>query len=365
MHAFADIERYRSRYQKIDIVRNFTSDGTDISFLFDAYSSKFKRDPSFPRGYMVSLNGDLQFGTNIEEIYHEYFAHIPISMSGTIPSKVLILGAGDGLLLRELLKYPHIKDVTLVEIDNKMITLARTHPMLMHVNNNAFSDKRVNVIIADAYHFIKNDTHYYDAVYMDFPDTRDYNISKLYSREFYSFVKRRLRQNGFIAFDANGLEFMNEEGHQRTEALDSWEIYYNTLYAAGFRTIIPFISQLETDKPDALQLLSKDIAQWLTDEKFSQSALFVKNQEKTIAKRILLRFISQLKTSFIMATQKKLTGELSFKDYGVNLHVLNSKRFELALKVPYNITKVNRNKINSIMRPTLPNAPFWAIKLPY
>ena len=89
-----------SPYQKIDIVQASSGDKT----LIDAYSTKHIEDPSQPRDQFLFLNGDFQVGSNYEEVYHEFFAHVPVLLHGTVPDRVLVMGGGDGLLIRELLK---------------------------------------------------------------------------------------------------------------------------------------------------------------------------------------------------------------------------------------------------------------------
>ena len=101
-----DVFRARSPYQRIDIVHD--ESGYPMDIVMDAYSRKFTRNPEQPRGYVLFLNGDFQLTSSYEEYYHEFFAHVPIAMHRSSPRQVLVMGAGDGLLIRELIKYPDI-----------------------------------------------------------------------------------------------------------------------------------------------------------------------------------------------------------------------------------------------------------------
>ncbi len=258
---FPPVERISSPYQKIDIVKEVSYGDPFTPFLIDAYSTKYIDDPHFPRKSALFLNGDYQFWLDFEEIYHEYFAHVPVILNGAVPVDILVLGAGDGLLVRELLKYSQVRHITLVELDEKMVELAGAHPFFSYASRNSLRDPRVKVVIADAYHYVRMSKESYDAVYIDFPDPNDYNLSKLYSREFYRHVGRCLKSGGYIVFDAPGIAVSSrspgeagdglENGYEELQAFERWEILHDTLEAAGFQAITPYFSNLETDNEQA------------------------------------------------------------------------------------------------------------------
>ena len=83
---------------------------------------------------VLFLNGDFQLVSNYEEIYHEFFAHVPIITNAATPRRVLVMGAGDGLLIRELIKYEDIERIVHVDLDEKLVSLAREHPILTTMN---------------------------------------------------------------------------------------------------------------------------------------------------------------------------------------------------------------------------------------
>lgn len=371
LNDFPEIERFSSPYQKIDIVKGIGDKNSSSLLLVEAYTSKYAEDPDYPRGYYLFLNGDYQFCSDVEEIYHEYFVHIPIILNGGVPKKVLVLGGGDGLLNRELLKYPGIKSITHVDLDKKMVDIARIHRVLRYMNKGSLDDGRVKIIIADAYQYVKNTREKYDAIYIDFPNPVDYSLSKLYSREFYFFAGERLEEKGFIALDSPGIDFVecfDAKTNQIESETSNWEIYYNTLKAAGFRTVIPYVSVLETDNQRAKDILNgKEIfvKQEITGKEVFKRT--IEGRRKVSVIRQLIQIHTQdLQKGFIMA--KKIFEDIKFeyKEPEAKLYVLNEKRFKLAFSLPFRFSeKIKSKRVNSIMRPVLPASHFWRIRIPY
>lgn len=143
------------------------------------------------------LDGNLQFSTIDEYRYHEGLAHIPISLA-TSHENILILGGGDGLLARELLKHKSVKAITLVDLDKDMTDLFKTDPMLLKINKNSLNSPRLTIENKDAFNYLSNANTYYDLIYVDLPDPRTPELSKLYSTEFYELAKKRLSYSGIL-----------------------------------------------------------------------------------------------------------------------------------------------------------------------
>ena len=139
------------------------------------------------------LNGDLQFSSRDEYRYHEALVHPALAGPR---SRVLILGGGDGLALREVLRHPDVRRVVLVDLDPRMLELARTDARLAGLNQAAFSDPRVEAVAEDAFDWLRSSTERFDAVIADFPDPDDAGTAKLYSVEFYEGVRRRVLAPG-------------------------------------------------------------------------------------------------------------------------------------------------------------------------
>ncbi|MFC7220331.1 polyamine aminopropyltransferase [Streptomyces polyrhachis] len=128
------------------------------------------------------LNGDLQFSSVDEYRYHESLVHPALAGRR---SSVLIMGGGDGLALREVLRYPDVEHVTLVELDPAMTRLGRDFAPLRALNKGSLDDPRVHVVNADAFNWLRGAHQTYDAVVIDFPDPDTAALAKLYSVEFY------------------------------------------------------------------------------------------------------------------------------------------------------------------------------------
>lgn len=142
------------------------------------------------------LNGDLQFSSVDEYRYHEALVHP--TLAGPRRT-VLVLGGGDGLALREILRYPDVESVTLVELDPDMIRLARTEPRLLALNGDAFADPRVDVVNADAFGWLRESPRQFDAVLIDLPDPDQTSIAKLYTKEFYAMAADVLAPGGTMS----------------------------------------------------------------------------------------------------------------------------------------------------------------------
>jgi len=143
------------------------------------------------------INGQRQFESGEWDfVYHESFIHPAMSLAKKRDS-VLILGGGDGLALREILKYRDVKDVTLVDIDPLIIKAATELDFMKALNNSAFFDDRVMVIVGDAFKFVEEQSGLkkYDMVFIDFPDPTDDSLSRLYSKEFYMLLKSIFSDN--------------------------------------------------------------------------------------------------------------------------------------------------------------------------
>lgn len=178
--------------------------------------------------FRLYLDGSLQFSSVDEYRYHEMLVFPALAGINKKNPRVLVLGGGDGLAVREILKYPGAV-ITLVELDPAMIDLAKHNSSLLHVNGESLNDTRVRVIVGDAYAFLLKNYRRYDAIIADFPDPHDETISKLYTVEFYRLIRRSLAEDGvFVTQSTSPLS--------ATEAF--WCIH-NTMKAI-FRDVVPY-----------------------------------------------------------------------------------------------------------------------------
>ena len=151
------------------------------------------------------LDQELQFSSLDERYYHEALIYPAMELAAS-HERVLILGGGDGLGLREVLKYPNVKHVDLVDIDPVIIELAKTEPALLALNNRSFLDKRVHVHIEDAKQYIAEELQPYDVIIVDFPDPVNEILSSLYTKEVFSQITSHLSKDGVLVCQSNSSE---------------------------------------------------------------------------------------------------------------------------------------------------------------
>ncbi len=141
------------------------------------------------------LNGNLQFSSRDEYRYHEALVHPALGRVAR-PRQVLVLGGGDGLAVREVLKHPGVEAVLLVDLDPAMTRLFAHSAMLTPLNRGVLSDRRVTVINADAFVWLRANRRQFDAIIVDFPDPTSFSVGKLYTVSLYHELARALAPDG-------------------------------------------------------------------------------------------------------------------------------------------------------------------------
>ena len=202
------IYREQSRYQRIVITRN----GDDVRLF---------------------LEGNLQFSSRDEYRYHEILVH-PVMSVARSHERVLVLGGGDGLVARELLKYDDIEEIIIVDLDPTITDLSREFRPIVEINEGALDDERVEIINEDAYMFVQNSDELYPVIIIDLPDPNNESLSKLYSETFYRMLYNRLTPDGAFITQATSPYFVRE----------SFWIIAHTIEESGFyvtplRTYVP------------------------------------------------------------------------------------------------------------------------------
>ncbi len=175
-------------------------------------------------GHRLFLNGNLQFAEHDEYRYHEALVHPAMSAQGA-PKRVVVLGGGDGMAVREILKYPSVESVTLVELDPAMTKLFTDNPTLAGLNHHSLSDPRVHIVNEDAFQWLQQDVDsppgrpkanrtpsggsepraagsvgadsFFDVMVVDFPDPTNFAIGKLYTNSFYALLEKHLSASGY------------------------------------------------------------------------------------------------------------------------------------------------------------------------
>lgn len=171
------------------------------------------------------LNGNIQFSSSDEYRYHESLVH-PTASLAEHRDHVLVLGGGDGLAVRELLKYPDIGRIVLVDLDRELVEFSKTDPLMTELNEGALENPKVKIVNRDAFRFLQEDRGFYDVILADLPDPNNESLNKLYTREFYGLMKQRLAPGGYAAVQATSPLFARKA---------YWSID-RTLEAAGFHT---------------------------------------------------------------------------------------------------------------------------------
>lgn len=178
------------------------------------------------RGFSLFLNGNLQFASVDEYRYHEALVH-PAFQAAAGRGEVLILGGGDGLAAREVLRYgDEVKRVTLVDLDPAMTKLAVSAEELAVLNGRALTDPRVRVINEDAMQWLTEHDEKFDVVIVDFPDPNNFSLGKLYTTRFYALLDRHLAAGGVAVIQSTSPLF----------ARQSFWCIDTTLRASGFST---------------------------------------------------------------------------------------------------------------------------------
>jgi spermidine synthase len=171
------------------------------------------------------LNSHLQFSSRDEYRYHEALVHPGLA---ALPGarRVLVLGGGDGLAVREILKYPSVENVTLVDLDPEMTRLFSTHAVLSALNQHSLTAPRVHVINADAFRWLDANPDRYDFIVADFPDPTSYSLGKLFTTTFYRLAAKHLSAGGLLVVQSTSPLF----------ARQSYWCIVETVKQAGLRT---------------------------------------------------------------------------------------------------------------------------------
>jgi spermidine synthase len=176
-----------------------------------------------PTDMRLFLNGDLQFSSIDEYRYHESLVHPALAGRR---DRVLVLGGGDGLAMREVLRYPDVREAVEVELDPSVLRLARENPEIAALNEHSLTDPRVRVVTADAFTWLRDARERFDAVIIDMPDPDSTSTAKLYSEEFYSLARQVMAPGARMVVQAGSPYF----------APRTFDCIDGTVRAAGFAT---------------------------------------------------------------------------------------------------------------------------------
>lgn len=170
------------------------------------------------------LNGNLQFSSDDEVRYHESLVHPTVAALGRDPRTALVLGGGDGLAARELLRYPSIEKIVLIDLDGAVTRAFSTLPVATRLNGGSLTDPRVAVRNEDAFRWLEDSTDSFDLAIVDFPDPSNYAVGKLYTDAFYHLLRQHLGVRGVGVVQATSPQYARES---------FWSII-TTIESAGF-----------------------------------------------------------------------------------------------------------------------------------
>jgi spermidine synthase len=184
-------------------ITNLAEDNIYADEVIFARSTRYQRIvlTAWKDDLRLWLNSHLQFSSRDEYRYHEALVHPGLA---ALPGarRVLVLGGGDGLAARELLRYPGVESITLVDLDPEMTRIFSSHPTLVALNHGSLRSPKVHVINDDAFVWLDEHPDMFDFVVVDFPDPDNYATGKLYTTAFYRLLARHVSRNGLVVVQA-------------------------------------------------------------------------------------------------------------------------------------------------------------------
>jgi spermidine synthase len=225
------------------------------------------------------INGAIQFDSIDEHRYHESLVH-PIMLATPKHENILIIGGGDGMALREVLKYDDVRNITLVDLDPAMTKLFKEHTTLSKLNDNAYDNPLVKVVNLDAWKFIETAQTLYDVIILDLPDPNNLSLSRLYSQTFYKILTNQLSRSGAMVTQASSPMFTRKAFWSIHETMKStglntkaYHTYVPSFGEWGFVLASKFPIHFESYEPrgdlkymnkevlSRMEVFEKDIAQ--------------------------------------------------------------------------------------------------------
>ena len=241
------------------------------------------------------LDGDIQFSSLDEYRYHELLVHPAMSLSRSRES-VLILGGGDGLALREVLKYEELSRVVLVDIDPYVTTLASSFPPLRDLNQDSMLDPRVEILNQDGFKFLEESAELFGVILVDLPDPSNESVGKLYSKSFYELAARHLSEGGALASQATSPYFAREAYWciVHTAAAANLQVWPYHHYIPSFGDWGFFIASKMNLRPSSFAPMVP--TRYLSAELFASAAVFdpdtaeVETEINSLDSQVVLRY---------------------------------------------------------------------------
>jgi len=232
--------------------------------------------------FQLFLNGNLQFSSTDEYRYHEALVHPALALAEHA-HRVLVLGGGDGLAVREILKHPSVSEIVLVDLDSEMTRLAVENPLLRGLNEGSLASPRVHVVNDDALIWLGRGSDLFEVAFVDFPDPHNFSLGKLYTTRFYSLLRKRLDPLGIAAVQSTSPLMARQSFWCINRTLESVGFYVHPYHALvpsfgewGFAlaaktpfepptSLIPGLRYLDGPTLASLFVLSPDMSPVLTE----------------------------------------------------------------------------------------------------
>ena len=243
------------------------------------------------------IDGNCQFSTADEYRYHEALVHIPMAELNS-RDRVLILGGGDGLAVREVLKYDDVKTIDLVDLDSEMIRICSTNKNISEINKNSLKSDKLSIYNMDAYEYLENVTNPYDLIIVDLPDPNSESLNKLYSNVFYRMCSNALKDTGVLVVQSTSPYY----------ATDAFWCINKTIASEGMNVLpyhlqVPAFGDWGFNMASKMQL-KKDISfdvetKYLSEENVSALFMFGKDEISTdveinrLTKPVLMQYYNK------------------------------------------------------------------------
>ena len=235
------------------------------------------------------IDGNLQFSSVDEYRYHEALIHVPFLYT-PVHNRVLVLGGGDGLAAREILKYDDVEEIVLVDIDPEMTKLCSTNEEICALNNNSLKNSKLRIINEDAYKYVKENNNKFDVIIIDLPDPNNESLNKLYTNVFYNYIKANLTDTGVAVTQSTSPYYakksfwcINKTAKTQFENVIPYHLQVPTFGEWGFNLMFNGERKRESLRVDTKYLTEDNINSLFifgADEKFDLSQIEINDMFK-------------------------------------------------------------------------------------
>lgn len=245
----------------------------------------------------LHLNGNLQFNSRDEYRYHESLIH-PGLQALREPREVLVLGGGDGMAVREILKYDSVRSVTLVDLDKEVTSLFTNIETLVRLNKGSLKSTKVKVINEDAFLWLKGTGRRFDFIVVDFPDPSNFSIGKLYTNSFYRLVYKTLNDNGVAVIQSTSPFVARKSFWCVVKTLES-EGFFTTPYHAYLPSFGEWGYVIATKRPFRMPLSFNGDLRFITPDtvkamlEFPKDMGQVETEVNRLNNQVLVRYFEE------------------------------------------------------------------------